>query len=217
MGAVPPPPLPALPAPATGADLTRDRLLGAAHELFHERRSTTASVSEICARAGVNVAMVKYCFGSKDGMLDALVERITQSFSSHLERLSALELGPRETLRRHVAAIVRNYVRYPYVNRLLHERLMAADEEAAARMSAVFARPTCDWEAALLAEGRRRGEFADVDPTFFFFSVMGLCEFFFSAQPWLGHAFGLTMDDQLVERFIEHTVAFVLGAVATGG
>ncbi len=209
------PPLPSLGTDPTGADATRERLLVATHELFYSRRSTVASVAEICGRAEANVAMVKYCFGSKDALLDALIERITASFQDELERLDGLGLGPEETLRRHVAGIVGNYVRYPYVNRLLNERLMAADADAAARLSEVFARPTREWHRRLLARGVEQGAFRDgVDPTFFFFSIMGLCEFMFLATPWLQHAFGEALDDTLVERFVQHTADLVLTGLA---
>lgn len=157
--------------------------------------------------------MVKYCFGSKDGLLDALLERITASFAPDIERLDALGLGPEETLRRHIAGVVGNYVRYPYVNRLLNERLMQADADAAARLSAVFAEPTRDWYARLLRAGRRAGVFRDVDATFFFFTVMGACEFLFAATPWVHHAFGETLDDAFVARFVDHTCDLVLRGV----
>src|SRR3954447_24146976 len=113
-------PLPPPSAEPRGADLTRERLLHSAHDLLYERMGGPASVSEICAGAGVNVAMVKYCFGSKDGLLDALLERVLAHLTGEIETLAELDLAPGEKLRRHVAAIVRNYVRYPYVNRLMN-------------------------------------------------------------------------------------------------
>src|SRR5262245_41126292 len=77
-------------APAR-ADATRERLLAAAHELLVERSGADVSVGDICARAGVNVAMVKYCFGSKDGLLQELLDRITAGFAHDVSRLDELE------------------------------------------------------------------------------------------------------------------------------
>ena len=202
---------------ATTERPTRDRLLAAAHDLFYERRSTSASVAEICERAGTNVAMVKYWFGSKDGLLDALLEEITAGFAPDLEQLDALDLGPEETLRHHVAGVVGNYVRYPYVNRLLNERLMQAGPDAAARLAAVFAKPTRDWYARLIESGVRAGVFRELEPTFLFFSVMGACEFIFTATPWLEHGFGAALDEAYVDRFAAHTAALVLDGVRAGG
>jgi TetR/AcrR family transcriptional regulator len=202
--------------PARGADQTAAKLLQAAHDLLVERSGQSAPVSEICARADVNVAMVKYCFGSKDGLLDALLERALRQLAAELEGLSGAELAPEAKLRRHVAEVVRNYVRYPYVNRLMNERLLAADPEAVDRISQSFAIPARDWYAQLLAEGRAQGGWRRFDPTLFFFAVIGLCEFLFSARPLLERAFGESIDAALVERFSGQIADLVIGGVGAG-
>jgi TetR/AcrR family transcriptional regulator len=195
------------------ADLTAEKLLQAAHDLLVERAGQGASVSEICARAQVNVAMVKYCFGNKDGLLDALLERALRRLAGELERLSAAELAPEAKLRRHVGEIVRNYVRYPYVNRLMNERLLAADPESVDRISQSFAIPARDFYATLLAAGLQDGAWRQLDPTLFFFSVVGLCEFLFSARPLLERAFDQDMDADLVERYSAQVADLVVGGV----
>ena len=195
------------------AEITREKLLGSAHELFVERADHTATVSEICTRADVNVAMVKYCFGNKDGLLDALLEQVLAGLSHEIARLSALDLPPDDKLRRHVGEIVRNYVRYPYVNRLMNGRLMNADPGAVDRISRSFAIPARDWYARLLADGHREQGWPELDPTLFFFSVVGLCEFFFAARALLERSFDQRLDDGLVDRFADHVTALVMDGV----
>lgn len=208
-----PPLLPRPAKPPRGADATAERLLQAAHELLYEREGARFSVSEMCGRADANVAMVKYCFGNKEGLLLALVMRITGSFRADFEALAAADLGWREKLERHVAGIVRSYVRYPYINRLLADQLRRADEPGTRALSQSFAAPMGAFHRELLAEGRRAGEVRDIDPALFFFSVVGMCEFIFSARGWLTHGFGRTLDDELVEQYVEHVVALVLAGV----
>jgi TetR/AcrR family transcriptional regulator len=212
----PPGPRP-LPPPAKeprGADVTRERLLHAAHDLFYERMGSPPSVSEICARAEVNVAMVKYCFGSKDGLLDALLERVLSHLTGEIEHLAEIELPPREKLRRHVAEIVRNYVRYPYVNRLMSERLLSMEPDAVDRLADSFAVPARDWYATLLKDGRRTEGWRPIDPTLFFFSVVGVCEFLFAGRALLDRGFAKRMDADLVERFAEHATELVISGVS---
>jgi TetR/AcrR family transcriptional regulator len=195
------------------AEVTGDKLLAAAHELFVERADHAATVSEICTRADVNVAMVKYCFGSKDGLLDALLERVLGGLSEEIARLSALDLPPDEKLRRHVREIVRNYVRYPYVNRLMNGRLMQGDPDAVERISRSFAIPARDWYAQLLADGHREQGWPELDPTLFFFSVVGLCEFLFAARPLLERSFDRELDAALVDRFAEQAATLVMSGL----
>ncbi len=199
--------------PRGDADITRARLLDAADALLVERPGQTATVSDICGRAEVNVAMVKYCFGGKGAMLDALLERSLQGLAEEVQRLPASGLDPEEQLRRHVAEIVRNYVRHPYVNRLMNERLMSADPDAVDQISRSFAVPVRDWYARVLADGRERHGWREIDPTLFFFSVVGICEFLFSARPLLERAFGRTIDEDLVERYSAHVADCVLTGV----
>lgn len=197
------PPLPPARGPAP-AEATRERLLQAAHELLYERGGGTVSVSEIGARAGANVAMVKYCFGNKDGLMLALITRITDSFRAEFERLATLPLDWREKLSRHVREVVRNYRRYPYLTRLITDRLIAEDEAGNRALSESLVIPMAAFHRGLLQEA---GE--PVDPMLFFFSVVGMCEFLFAAGPWLTYGFGRELDDDLVERYADHVAAFV--------
>jgi len=49
-------------------DLTRDKLIEAAGQVFAERGYRAATIREICRRAGANVAAVNYTFGDKMGL-----------------------------------------------------------------------------------------------------------------------------------------------------
>jgi AcrR family transcriptional regulator len=53
---------------------TRDRLLLAAAELMHESGDTTISTRAVCERAGVEAPTLYHHFGSKQGLIDAVLQ-----------------------------------------------------------------------------------------------------------------------------------------------
>jgi len=64
-----------LPRPAEGAG-TRERILTAAGELFAARGVRGATMREIAARAGANLASAHYHFGSKEGLYLAVASEM---------------------------------------------------------------------------------------------------------------------------------------------
>ncbi|MBL47927.1 MAG: hypothetical protein CMP28_03120 [Roseibacillus sp.] len=68
---------------------TSERVLRAAEALFAERGFDTVSLRDITGAAEVNVAAVNYHFGSKDKLVDAVVERHVNPINQ--ERLRLLD------------------------------------------------------------------------------------------------------------------------------
>ena len=76
------------PVPARGA-LTRSRLLEAAVEVFGRKGVEGATVREIARIAGQNVAAIKYYFGGKDQLYEAVLEAIVRELRHRLADLFA--------------------------------------------------------------------------------------------------------------------------------
>ncbi len=68
---------------------TRELLLDKAEELFAERGVAGTSIRELSRAAGVNVAAVNYHFGSKEGLVRAVLERRLRPINQ--KRIQALE------------------------------------------------------------------------------------------------------------------------------
>jgi AcrR family transcriptional regulator len=73
------------------SQLTRERILDVAEQLFAERGFHGVSVRDITGAAGVDVALANYHFGSKQGVLEAVFTRRAADLNDErLARLDAL-------------------------------------------------------------------------------------------------------------------------------
>jgi TetR/AcrR family transcriptional regulator, regulator of cefoperazone and chloramphenicol sensitivity len=97
---------PALP------DGTRTRLLDAAGQVFAESGFQGATVREICARAGVNIALVNYHFGDKlELYTEVLRQSIGASGNAIIKKAIASTAPPEEAMRELIHAMLQRVCR----------------------------------------------------------------------------------------------------------
>lgn len=82
------------------ADDTRANLLDAAGRVFAERGYQSATIREICRKAGANVASVNYTFGDKMGLYTEVLRRpVRAGETAALSAALDESLSPEETIR----------------------------------------------------------------------------------------------------------------------
>src|SRR6202163_4022049 len=93
------------------SDPTREKLLEVAERVFADHGYQAATVREICARAGANVAAVNYHFGDKLGLYTELLK--TAAGASEVPAIeNALRAPtPEEALRRFLHAMFQQMTR----------------------------------------------------------------------------------------------------------
>jgi len=98
------------PAPVLAAALpedTRGKLLDAAGQVFAESGFQAATVREICARAGVNVALVNYHFGDKlELYTEVLRHSVGASGNGIIQKAIASTAPPKEAFRELIHAML---------------------------------------------------------------------------------------------------------------
>ena len=93
---------------------TKERILGAAEELFARNGFAGASLRELTASAKVNLAAVNYHFGSKDNLINEVFRRRLDELSTHrLEALQAARDKAKPTLEDILAAFIHPSSRLP--------------------------------------------------------------------------------------------------------
>ena len=191
----------------------REALLASAHQVMLESHGMPPSMNYICERAGINPAMVRYHFGNKHELMIALFESISSTWGPPLQELMALDVSALKKLEIHVRQIVRNYRAYPYVSRLMTELQLNSNAKTQKRLSSSFVDQLLQFYRHAIDEGVRTGLMRPIEPLFLLLSIVGLCEYLFSAQLMLEAGIGLKVTDELEARFVLHTTALILDGV----
>ncbi len=206
---------PAVAAPASPQPGARELLLETASQIMREGDQVDISLSELSLRSGLNSALVKYYFGNKAGMLNALLDRDMVAIIRSVDALLAKDdMTPEAKLRRHIGKCIDTYFAYPYLNRLLMRQVRDSDEAEARRIADQYLTPLRVAYDRLIAAGVATGSFRRVDPQLFHFTLTGAADRFFSARLVLRHCYGEdTLTEALRDRYREHTVDFVMAGI----
>src|SRR6266700_948668 len=88
-------------------DATRARLIEAAGEVFADHGYQSATVREICARAGANIAAVNYYFGDKLALYVAVLRQaICAAEADDILAPARSSAKPEQALRLFIAAML---------------------------------------------------------------------------------------------------------------
>ncbi|NLF30450.1 MAG: TetR/AcrR family transcriptional regulator [Planctomycetes bacterium] len=199
-----------------GAADSRRRLLDAAIDIFAARGPETATLEEICARAGLNKRLVYHYFGSKEALYAAALHVVYAQFFSLEVELGSMLLPVEQLL----ATLVRRYYQFlsdhpAFVRLICYENLQDGRTAATLSLGGQKA-PVITALRLALEKGQADRRFrAGVDVTQLLISIFALCFFFFSNQYTLGLLLGpaATGRKVLADR-TDHVVSLLLHGIA---
>jgi hypothetical protein len=175
------------------------QLLEATSKILAQRNAIDVSFSEIAESSGLNSALIKY-------------RRDATSSLSRLNDLIQMKIPPEQKIRLHVAGVINTYIRYPYLNRLIHLLLNNSSEQITQELANFFVRPLVEAQSKILEEGFAQGVFRRVDPMFFYYSMIGACDHIFFARYSLKFAFGVDeITPTLRDNYVEYVADMVMG------
>ena len=189
----------------------RDQLIEAAGQIMREGDTIDLSLSELSLRAGLNSALVKYYFGNKNGLMLALLDRDMGNIVFSLGALLAKDIPPEEKLRIHIGAVIDTYFAFPYLNRLLMRMVRDSAPVEAARIADLYLKPISKVYDALIAEGVKAGKFRNIDPQFFYFTVTGAADRFYSSRLVLRHCYNQDdFNENMRDGYREHSIDLIM-------
>ncbi|MBX3034663.1 MAG: TetR/AcrR family transcriptional regulator [Bdellovibrionaceae bacterium] len=144
---------------ATSQGNARERLIHAALKLFAERGPDAVSVKEISDTARINVSLISYYFGGKEGLLDAVLESLAESRLRDFDRILVKVDSARE-FRVRLTLLLRNLIHFfrghRELVRLFFEELERGQSQAE-KINAITFRRLGDRLEAFLSEAKRAG------------------------------------------------------------
>lgn len=189
----------------------RERLLEAAHAVMSERSSIDVSVQEIATRAELNVALINYYFGGKDGLLLELAVVHQSRYEAILQHLLASPQSAEMKLMAHIRGMVRAFRRVPYLQRLHHKILRDSSAEAAIAVGARLVRPLGEFYRELIEQGVADGTLRRTDPMHVYLTIVGACDMLYSGSASLRFGFDVDqVDDAISEAYADYLAKAVL-------
>jgi TetR/AcrR family transcriptional regulator len=155
---------------------TRLRLLEAAVQIFDRKGYAAAAVREIAEAAGVTKPVLYYHFGSKEGLLVAVLNQAMQDFQATL----AAAVGRTGTARDRLVAlcedIYRQFEKNVPVVRVAHSVFLGPRELAPQFDLCMFERTLREAVVGIVADGQRAGEFRVTPAEDVALAIMGILE-----------------------------------------
>jgi AcrR family transcriptional regulator len=181
------------------AEATRDRILGAAVDLFSERSFDGASTREIAARAGVTQPLLHYHFRSKDELwraaVDALFERLRNAMNERAAGLRGVDEVTSARLRVH------EFVTFSARNPQLHRIIMQESKADGPRMDYLVdrhVRPIYDATVEMFENLAQRGAMPPIPAPHLYYILTGAGPTMFVLAPECRRLSGLDPDDDAV-------------------
>ena len=152
----------------------KSHIMNVAINLFADRGFEGTSIRDLAHEAGVNVAMINYYFGSKEKLVEAIIDEKAMYMKDRIE-----ELESNSTLSDidKIDALIEDYVTRILTgasfHKFVHKELMDTKrEEIHQFLSNAFAKNTKNF-AAIIDNGIKKGVFKPVDSTMTVISIIG--------------------------------------------
>lgn len=192
----------------------REALLKSAIRLLNDNGPGNVSLHDVAADAKVNVALVKYYFGSKDQLFQAVVKEIISVWGAQLAANVPSDGSPTEQLRARIKSTLEVHYLYPYLTRLIMQQMVNKPSAEGAYFLEEFTKRNFREHRDLLKSGEKSGEFRPVDPKLFFLTYIGMLDFLFVAGPFLKAILDVDkVDELLLTRFTDHATELLLHGI----
>lgn len=192
----------------------RDKLIETASQIMRKGDTIDISFSELSVLSGLNSALVKYYFGNKDGLLEAILERDMDNILEQVGMLIKKDMPPEDKLRHHIGAVIDTYHEFPYLNRLTMRLIRDLPPEGARKIADKYLKPLSEAYNIFVGAGIESGVFREMNPDLFYSAVTGAADRFFTGKLVWKYCYGRDdFDERMRDSYREQTVDLIMAGI----
>jgi AcrR family transcriptional regulator len=168
----------------------RDTIVTATRNLLTTHNHAKISLRELARVLNVDPGLIRYYFGNKEGLYAEVVQEVLEENRRRHQKVIHSNLKPEEKLRRRIAIYLDIIVENPFLHSLFLDIILHGKEpDAAQYRHQAVSRAYLELRQMLGAAGATiAGQ--PVDARFLHIAILGMCEFYVSAQPMVRELFG---------------------------
>lgn len=193
-------------------------------EIFATKGFEGASVRDISKAANINISMISYYFGSKEKLLEAIVQEYTDEMR---ERLSAIAFSEATNPSEKMTQIVNHYVdvfsKQSKFRSILHNEIKTMDQSSPIyRMVRDMKLQNKALLTQTIQDGQKTGEFRnDIDISMLVYSIVGVLNYIVSNKPFICEdnridpADDKAFEDLILKRAAKHLKESILALITS--
>jgi AcrR family transcriptional regulator len=136
------------------------QIIDTAEQLFGDKGFDGTSVRDIAQKAGVNIAMISYYFGSKEKLLEAVFEKRVSFLHTQVTGLIAnKELTAMQKIFLLIDDYIERIMQQPQFHKLMTREEMLTNENPIKTLICETKRRNMEAIKKLISEGQKNGEF----------------------------------------------------------
>ncbi len=191
----------------------RERVLAAALEVFSREGFEGAAMRDIAAIADCNHGMIRYYFKNKDNLwreaVRFLFERMDREMAIDGDLRARLADGDREAFEVWLRRYVRYCAEHPDHSRIMVQASIRDDERLTWAVEE-FIRRQHEEIGPVIRALIKRGVLPDHAIPHIGYILVAACQMLFTLAPEVRRLYGVTVNDETIERHAEAVVSMVL-------
>ncbi|WP_207431040.1 TetR/AcrR family transcriptional regulator [Sabulibacter ruber] len=182
----------------------KEHLLNVAERVFGELGYDGASTRLLAQEAGMNMAMLNYYFGSKDGLLKAVVERRMASTRKSFEEIALQDISSWDKITQVVQLYVSKVATSKYFHKIIFREISVlrpggTSEVTDFVLENLYANTMHVQQ--ILEEGIKKGEFRPVDVEMTIASIFGTVNYLINSRRLASKILNMDLlDDQVLQE-----------------